>query len=131
LNFGFPSEIKPDEPEQCKSGGDMAENIKSVNDSNFEEKVLKSDIPVLVDFWAPWCGPCHMVTPSLESISQEQDGKLSIVKLNVDDNNKTASEYGIMSIPSLILFKNGEVQETLIGALPKEKIEEAILKHLT
>ena len=108
----------------------MAENIKSVNDNNFEEKVLKSDIPVLVDFWAPWCGPCHMVTPSLESISQEQDGKLSIVKLNVDDNNKTASEYGIMSIPSLILFKNGEVQETLIGALPKEKIEEAILKHL-
>ncbi len=108
----------------------MADKIQSVNDNNFEEKVLKSDIPVLVDFWAPWCGPCHMVTPSLESISEEQDGKLKIVKLNVDDNSQTAGTYGIMSIPSLILFKDGEVRETLVGALPKEKIEEVILKHI-
>jgi thioredoxin 1 len=108
----------------------MNDKIQSVNDNNFEEKVLKSDIPVLVDFWAPWCAPCYMVTPSLESMSKEQDGNLSIVKLNVDDNNRTAAAYGIMSIPSLILFKNGEVKETLIGALPKEKIEEAVLKHL-
>jgi thioredoxin 1 len=108
----------------------MAEKISSVNDHDFAEKVLESDIPVLVDFWAPWCGPCHMVAPSLESISEEQEGKLKIVKLNVDDNNQTAGKYGIMSIPSLILFKKGEVQETLVGALPKEKIEEAVLKHL-
>ena len=108
----------------------MAENIKSVNDSNFDQEVLKSDIPVLVDFWAPWCAPCHIVTPSLESMAGEQEGKLKIVKLNVDDNNQTAAKYGIMSIPSLLLFKGGEVQETLVGALPKEKIEEAVLKHI-
>lgn len=108
----------------------MAENIKSVNDSNFDQEVLKSDIPVLVDFWAPWCAPCHIVTPSLESMAGEQEGKLKIVKLNVDDNNQTAAKYGIMSIPSLLLFKSGEVQETLVGALPKEKIEEAVLKHI-
>lgn len=108
----------------------MGDKIQSVNDNNFEEKVLNSDIPVLVDFWAPWCGPCHIVTPSLESISEEQEGKLRIVKLNVDDNSQTAGTYGIMSIPSLILFKDGEARETLVGALPKEKIEEVILKHI-
>ncbi|MFO7866474.1 MAG: thioredoxin [Candidatus Aminicenantes bacterium] len=108
----------------------MAENIKNVNDNNFENEVLKSDIPVLVDFWAAWCAPCHMVTPSLESIASEREGELKVVKLNVDDNNQTASKYGIMSIPSMLLFKDGEVQETLVGALPKEKIEEAVLKHI-
>ncbi len=108
----------------------MAENIKNVNDHNFENEVLKSDIPVLVDFWAAWCAPCHMVAPSLESIASEREGELKVVKLNVDDNNQTASKYGIMSIPSMLLFKDGEVQETLVGALPKEKIEEAVLKHI-
>ena len=108
----------------------MDEVISAVNDDSFEEEVLKSEIPVLVDFWAPWCAPCFMVAPALESLAQNFEGKLRVVKLDVDKNNKTAAAYGIMSIPALLLFKDGEVKETIIGAQPKENIENAVKRYL-
>ena len=93
-------------------------------DTSFEQEVLKSDTPVLVDFWAEWCGPCRMIGPSLEDISKEMDGKLKVVKVNIDENPTTPSRYGVRSIPTLLLFKNGQVAATKIGALPKSKLYE-------
>jgi thioredoxin 1 len=99
----------------------MAGEITNVTDSNFQAEVLESDVPVLVDFWAPWCGPCRVIAPSLEEINEEQDN-LRIVKLNVDDNQQTAAKYDVMSIPTLIVFKNGEPATRIIGALPKRRL---------
>lgn len=96
--------------------------LLEVTDASFEESVIKSDKPVLVDFWAPWCGPCKMVTPVLEELSGEYGDKLKIVKVNVDDNHETAARYGIRSIPSLLLFKSGEVVSTKVGALSKAQL---------
>lgn len=108
----------------------MAENINSISDESFEEEVLKNELPVLVDFWATWCAPCLMIAPSLENIAQAYKGKMEIKKLNVDENPQTPARYGIMSIPTLLLFKGGELKETIIGALPQDKIVEIISKHL-
>ncbi|MGD8536478.1 MAG: thioredoxin [Candidatus Aminicenantes bacterium] len=108
----------------------MAEEIAQVSDDSFEEEVLKNELPVLVDFWAVWCAPCHMVAPSVENLAQSYKDKLKVVKLNVDENPKTPANYGILSIPTLLLFKGGELKETIIGALPQNKIEDAITKHL-
>jgi len=108
----------------------LAENISSVSDENFEEDVLKSDLPVLVDFWAGWCAPCLMIAPTLENIAQVYKEKMKIKKLNVDENPRTAAKYGIMSIPTLLLFKEGKLKETIIGALPQDKIIEVISKHI-
>lgn len=108
----------------------MAENIGSVTDKDFEEVVLKAEHAVLVDFWAVWCGPCKMVVPTIEYLAEAYKDSLTVVKLNVDESMQTASKYGVMSIPTLLLFKNGEVMETIIGALPKDKIEEKVKKHL-
>jgi thioredoxin 1 len=91
-------------------------------DTSFEQEVLKSDTPVLVDFWAEWCGPCRMIGPSLEDISKEMDGKLKVVKVNIDENPTTPSRYGVRSIPTLLLFKNGQVAHQIIGALPKNRL---------
>ena len=88
-------------------------------DENFDSEVIKSDTPVLVDFWAPWCGPCKMIAPIVEEISSEYDGRLKVGKVNTDDNQKVASDYGVMSIPTLMIFKGGEVVERIIGAQPK------------
>ena len=99
----------------------MAGEITTVTDSNFQAEVLESDVPVLVDFWAPWCGPCRVIAPSLEEINEEQDN-LRVVKLNVDDNQQTAARYDVMSIPTLIVFKHGEVATRIIGALPKRRL---------
>ena len=99
----------------------MAANITDVTDNNFQAEVLESAKPVLVDFWAPWCGPCRVIAPSLEEIASERED-LEIVKLNVDDNQATAARYDVMSIPTLILFKNGEPAHTIIGALPKKRL---------
>jgi len=101
-----------------------------VDDTNFKQEVLESDVPVLVDFWAEWCGPCRMVAPVVEELAGEYDGRLKVCKLNVDEAPVTASEYGIMSIPTLAIFKNGEVVERIIGAVPKPHIEEKIKPHI-
>ena len=93
----------------------------TVDDSTFEAQVLSSDKPVLVDFWAPWCGPCRIIAPHLEELQGERDD-LRIVKLNVDDNPQTAGSYQVMSIPTLLLFKDGQVAHTIIGALPKNRL---------
>ncbi|SEP99233.1 thioredoxin [Streptomyces radiopugnans] len=95
----------------------------TATDANFEEVVLKSDKPVLVDFWAAWCGPCRQIAPSLEAISEEQADKLTIVKLNIDENPATAAKYGIMSIPTMNVYQGGEVVKTIVGAKPKAAIE--------
>jgi thioredoxin 1 len=101
----------------------MAGTISEVNDSNFQAEVIESDTPVLVDFWAPWCGPCRMVAPVLEEIAQEKGDALKIVKLNTDENQQTAIAYEVLSIPTLILFKNGQIAKKVIGAYPKRKLE--------
>ncbi len=100
--------------------------VGKVSDANFEAEVLKSSEPVVVDFWAEWCGPCRMIAPALEEISGTLAGKVKIVKLNVDENPATASKYGIMSIPTLMLFKNGELASRQVGAAPKQKLEQWI-----
>lgn len=95
----------------------------TVTDATFEEQVVKSDIPVLVDFWAEWCGPCKMQLPILEEVAKEFDGKVKIAKVNVDDNPGSASKYGIMSIPTLLLFKGGEIVKQMIGVQSKETLK--------
>jgi thioredoxin 1 len=108
----------------------LAKEITNVSDDSFEEEVLKSELPVLVDFWAVWCAPCHMVAPSVENLAQSYKDKMKVVKINVDENPKTPANYGILSIPTLLLFKGGELKETIVGAVPQNKIEDAITKHL-
>jgi thioredoxin 1 len=107
----------------------MAGAITDVTDSNFQAEVLESDRPVLVDFWAPWCGPCRVIAPHLEQLNQEQEN-LRVVKLNVDDNQRTAASYEVLSIPTLILFKSGGVAKRIIGALPKKRLEDEIAPEL-
>jgi len=103
----------------------MAEALE-LTDGNFEEEVLKSDTPVLVDFCAVWCGPCRMIHPIIEELAKEYDGKLKVARVDVDKNQQTASTYRIMSIPSLLFFKNGEKIDQLIGAVPKQQIVEKV-----
>jgi thioredoxin 1 len=98
-------------------------DLTQVSDDNFQAEVLENEQPVLVDFWAPWCGPCRVVAPVLEEIAAEQSDKLRIVKLNVDENQRTAAQFGVMSIPTMILFKNGAPAKTIVGAYPKRKLE--------
>ena len=100
--------------------------VEKVSDATFEADVLKSATPVVVDFWAEWCGPCRMIAPALEEISGALGGKVKIVKLNVDENPATASKYGIMSIPTLMLFKDGQLASRQVGAAPKQKLEQWI-----
>ncbi|HEX9823118.1 MAG TPA: thioredoxin [Actinomycetota bacterium] len=108
----------------------MADDIMTATDAGFEQEVLKSEKPVLVDFWADWCVPCHMVSPVVEEIGREQKETLQVAKLNVDDNPATAQRYGVMSIPTLILFKGGEELARVVGARPKEFILQEIQQHV-
>ncbi len=101
-----------------------------ITDQSFEQEVLKSDKPVLVDFWATWCGPCRMIAPTVEALANDYVGKAKVGKVNVDENQSTPARYNIRGIPTLLLFKNGQVQEQLVGAASREIIENLIKKHL-
>jgi thioredoxin 1 len=101
-------------------------SVAEVTDNNFQAEVLESDKPVLVDFWAPWCGPCRMVGPVVEEIAREKGDALKVVKINVDENQQTAMSYNVMSIPTLMVFRHGQQVKTVIGAYPKKKLEAEI-----
>jgi thioredoxin 1 len=107
-----------------------SEDVTVVTDANFESEILKSDIPTLVDFWAPWCGPCKVVGPTVEELAGEYSGRIKVGKMNVDENPVTPGKYGIRGIPTLIAFKDGEVVDQVVGAVPKGSIEALIKKAL-
>lgn len=108
----------------------MSNNIINVTDSNFEQEVLSSEIPVLLDYWAEWCGPCKMITPIIEELSKEYEGKATIGKLNVDENPEVSMKYGIRNIPTILILKNGEVVEKQVGVTTKAKLAEKIEAHM-
>ena len=108
----------------------MAENVIEFSDQSFDSSVLESDVPVLVDFWAVWCGPCKAIAPIIEEIANDYDGKVKVGKVDVDNNNQVAMKYGIRSIPTLLLFKDGEVVDQVIGNVGKESIEGMLNKAL-
>ena len=108
----------------------MGANTVEITDGNFEDEVEKSDIPVLIDFWAEWCGPCKALAPTVEEIAGEYEGKLKVGKLDVDANNALSTRFSIRGIPTLLLFKDGQVKEQLVGAVPKATIVDALSKHI-
>jgi len=109
----------------------MSKEPLHLTDVTFEKEVLESDLPVLVDFWAPWCGPCRMVAPMIKELAAEFDGRMVVAKINTDENSETAIKYGIMSIPSMIIFKDGQEAERMIGARPKQALAEALETFLS
>ena len=104
----------------------MSENVKEITSTNFNDEVLKSDTPVLVDFWAEWCGPCRAIGPVVDEIANDYNGKVSVGKLNVDNENQLAMEYGVRSIPALLIFNNGAVANQIVGAVPKNRITDIL-----
>jgi thioredoxin 1 len=109
----------------------MGNFTKEVTDNTFETEVLKAEMPVLVDFWAEWCGPCRMIAPSVEAVAEQFNGKAKVLKMNVDENPEIPQQYGIRGIPTLILFKNGVEQERIVGAVPRDVIAKLLEKHLS
>jgi thioredoxin 1 len=108
----------------------MSEHIHHITDSSFEAEVLQSQLPVLVDYWAEWCGPCKMIAPILDDVSKEYEGKLKVAKVNIDENQETPAKYGIRGIPTLMLFKGGNVEATKVGALSKSQLTAFIDSNL-
>ena len=104
----------------------MSQAVKEVTDSTFDSEVLQSQVPVLVDFWATWCGPCRMIAPVVEELAKQYEGKLKVAKVDVDNNTRIATKYDIRSIPSLYIFKGGKVVQTIIGAVPKNQLVTAV-----
>jgi thioredoxin 1 len=105
-------------------------NIAEVNDATFDNEVLKSQQPVLVDFWAPWCGPCRAVSPIIEEVAANFEGKLKVMKMNVDENGQTPSRYSIRGIPALLIFKDGKVAEQIVGYVPKATVDQSVIRVL-
>jgi len=112
------------------SKGDFYERNSSVDDKNFETEVVQSRLPVLVDFWAPWCGPCKALTPVVEELSKAYEGRIKVVKVNVEDSQKTSVKLRVRSIPTLMLYKDGKVVEQIVGNVPRQKIEDMLKKGL-
>lgn len=110
--------------------GMASEDVLELTDSNFEAEILKSDVPALVDFWAVWCGPCKQIGPSVDALATEYKGKIKVGKLNIDDHMKVPQQYGVRSIPTLLVFKGGQVVSQIVGAVPQSKIEAELKKHL-
>lgn len=108
----------------------MSEDLIHVSDSDFEKEILKSDTPALVDFWAPWCGPCQRIAPIIEELAKEYKGKVKVAKLNVDESRKVATDLGIMSIPTIVLFKGGKVVDQVVGLVPKDRLKAVVDKAL-
>ncbi len=108
----------------------MAEEVKHVGDGDFDQEVVNSDIPAIVDFWAPWCGPCRALGPMVEDLAADYKGRVKVTKLNIDESPRTAEKYGVRSIPTLMLFKDGKLLDTLIGLVPKDKLEAFAKKGL-
>jgi thioredoxin 1 len=119
-----PSKPMPEDPQM------ISEQIKHISDASFDSDVLKSDMPVLVDYWAEWCGPCKMIAPILDEVSKAYDGRLQVAKMNVDENRDVPAKYGIRGIPTLILFKNGQVAATKVGAVSKAQLTAFLDGHL-
>lgn len=105
-------------------------SVAQVTDSTFEQEVLNSELPVLIDFWAPWCGPCKMVAPVVEEVATQYDGQVKVVKLDTDQNPQVAKQYSIRSIPTLMIFKGGQLVDTIVGAVPKTTLSTALEKYL-
>jgi len=114
--------MRPWPPCLFERRGTMSDKVTHLKDAEFDEAVLKSDVPVLVDFWAPWCGPCHIIAPIVEQLADDYEGKVKVSKLNVDENPQTAAKYGIRSIPTLLVFKDGKVLDQVIGAVSKDEL---------
>jgi thioredoxin 1 len=126
--MGAAMRAAPDFPNQGKEISGMAENVVAVSDDTFDQEVLQSDLPALVDFWASWCGPCRAIGPVVEELAEEYQGKVKVAKLNVDESPNTPGKYGIRAIPTLIMFKGGEVVDQITGAVSKSHIESALKK---
>ncbi|MGH9773382.1 MAG: thioredoxin [Candidatus Acidiferrales bacterium] len=111
----------------------MADNVSAVSDATFQSDVIEASksLPVMVDFWAEWCGPCRALSPTVEAIAREHEGKLKVVKMNVDENMNYPGKFNIRGIPTLLVFKGGQVAEQIVGAVPKEQIEKVLQRHLT
>jgi thioredoxin 1 len=116
--------------ENVQTANVQIENVQTFTDANFDEMVIKAAVPVLVDFWAPWCGPCKRLAPTVEALATDYAGKVTIGKLNVDDNQNTAFKFQIRGIPALLLFKGGEVVESVVGLAPKEDLKRVLDKHV-